>query len=553
MTKNGWCQAPKKEEFGMRKIYTDGKFYTFNQSTPVVESVVVEKGRFIDMGTTEEMLLEWGDSDSEIVNLDGKTVTPGLIDSHLHLSGIANTFLHLDLTGVASKYEMLEKIRLKADTLQPGEWLLGSGWDENLFTERLIPSIAELDHFAPNCPLFLTRICGHASLVNNKALEVCQYYPSITVPEGGTIVLDEITKAPTGLLLESASNLIKSYIPEKSYNELKYAMRQAIQFAMEKGLTSVHTNDPFYLGGLDQTYKLYDELLNEEQLGLRCNLLINHEFLDNLRENGMYAGYGNETLQIGAVKIFADGAFGRRTALLSEAYDDAPGEYGDAMLDQETLYTIVQKARELSMPVAVHTIGDQALENVLDVLDQFPTVAHRDRLIHVQVLREQLIKRLVSTSRIADIQPRFLVGDFPWVQERLGGERFELSYAWKTLLSSGVICAGGSDSPVEPVDPLLGIHAAVTRKAPGQTHNGWNPKEKLSMHEGFQLFTEMGAYPTNEETIKGKISRGMLGDMTVYSRNPFEMEDADELLDTEIEMTIIGGVIRYQKIGANQF
>lgn len=531
----------------MRKIYTNGIFYTFNQAKPFVQAVVVENGRFIDMGIADEMMLNWGRPDTEVIDLEGKTVTPGLIDSHLHLSGIAGNFVNLDVTGLTSKQELLEKIRQKASTLEPGEWLLGRGWDENLFTDGGIPDIQELDHVAPHNPLFMPRICTHAFLVNTKALDVCNYHPSITVPEGGAIELDEITKKPTGLLLESASELITAYIPEKTYDEWKSALRKAIQFAMEKGLTSVHTNDPVYLGGLHQTYTLYNDLLNEEKLGLRCNLLIDHVYLHELKESGMYAGYGNDTLQIGAVKIFADGAMGRRTALLSEAYHDAPGQFGEAMLDQKTLYEIVRLTRDLSMPVAVHTIGDQALENVLDILDQFPSVSYRDRLIHVQVLRQELIKRLAHPTRIADIQPRFVAGDFPWVQDRLGEKRAELSYAWNTLMTSGVLCAGGSDAPVEPVDPLLGIYSAVTRRAPGESHDGWNVNEKMSIYDAFRLFTEMGAYPTNEETIKGTIARGKLADMTVYSSNPFEMEDPDELLKTDIELTIIGGEIKYQK------
>lgn len=531
----------------MRKIYKNGRFYTFDQMNPNVEAVVIENGRFIDMGSTADMVTQWGREGTEIIDLEGKTVTPGLTDSHLHLSGIAGNFLNLDVTGVTSKREMLEMIRKKAETLKPGEWLIGRGWDENLFTDGTIPTIQELDHVAPHNPLYIPRICGHASLVNSKALEVSHYHPDMPVPEGGTVVLDEKTKKPTGLLLEVASQIVTEHIPERSFEELKGAMRQAIQFSMAKGLTSVHTNDPQILGGFDLTYRIFDELLNEEKLGLRCNLLINHEYLDDLKERGLYTGYGNETLQIGAIKIFADGAMGRRTALLSEPYSDAPDTYGDAMYSQEALYEIVRKARELSMPIAVHTIGDQALQNVLDILDQFPTVAYRDRLIHVQILREDLIKRLVSPSRIADIQPRFIVGDFPWVQDRIGPERMKLSYAWKTLMSRGVICAGGSDAPVEPVDPILGIHGAVTRRKPEETHSGYNESEKLTMYEAFELFTKMGAYPTNEETIKGTISRGKLADMTVYSSNPFEMEDPDELLDMDIEMTIIGGEIKYQK------
>ncbi|MFS0672232.1 amidohydrolase [Ornithinibacillus sp. 179-J 7C1 HS] len=531
----------------MRRIYTNGNFYTFNPIKPHVQAVVVENGRFIDMGEEHQMLLQWNTGACEVINLYGKTVTPGLVDSHLHLSLIAEQFIHLDLTGVSSKTEMLDKIRAKASNLKPNEWLLGGGWDENLFTSGFIPTLEELDSVAPYNPLFLNRICTHAAVANSKAFEISNYHSTMSIPEGGSIVLDEYTKKPTGLILESASEIFKRNIPQKTYEELLQAMRKAVQFALEKGLTSVHSNDPLFLGGLQQTYQIYDALLNEEELGLRTNLLINHDFLDDLKNAGMYTGYGNETLQIGAVKIFADGAFGRRTALLSEPYHDAPEHYGEAMLDKEALTDIVRRTRELSMPIAVHTIGDKALENVLDVLDLFPAVSHRDRLIHVQVLNQQLINRLVNPSRIADIQPRFVVSDFPWVMERLGTNRSEKSYAWKTLMNHGVICAGGSDSPVEPVNPLLGIHAAVTRKLPGESHEGWNPNEKLSMVDAFRLFTELTAYATNEETIKGTISRGKLADMTVLSQNPFKMQDPDALLETEIEMTVIGGVIKYEK------
>ncbi|GAB3797568.1 amidohydrolase [Virgibacillus kimchii] len=531
----------------MRQIFINGNFYTFNQNAPRTEAVVAEHGRFIDMGSSDSMLSRWKQADSRVIDLNGKTATPGLIDSHLHLGQIAYKFINMDVTGLTSKQEMLGKIRTSARNLSPGEWLVGSGWDENLFTDGGIPTLEELDRVSPENPLFISRVCGHASVVNSKALQMSGYHKDITVPEGGQIVLDEITKQPTGLLLESAGNLVRRHIPENSYAVWKNAVRKAIQLALSKGLTSVHTNDPHTLGGLVQTYRMYDELLNEEKLGLRCNLLIDHEFLDDLQQRGMYAGYGNETLQIGAVKLFADGAFGRRTALLSAPYSDDPGNYGDAMYDQRTLYDIIQRTRELDMPIAVHTIGDQALENILDILDQFPAAPYRDRLIHTQVLRSDLLTRLAKPYRIADIQPRFLASDFPWVQDRLGHDRISQSYAWKSMMDAGIICAGGSDSPVEPIDPLLGIHAAVTRKTPGQTHEGYIPDEKLTMEEAFQLFTEMGAYPTNEETVKGTIARGKLADITVYSKNPFDMDNPDELLETDIEMTVIGGEVRYRK------
>lgn len=531
----------------MRKIFLNGKFHTMNDVQPFAESVVVENGRFIDLGNSDSMKAFWNHGNTEVIDLGGSFATPGLIDSHLHISGIAGNFMNLDVMGSTSSTDMLEKIKNYGKQMNEGEWLVGRGWNENEFADGRIPTIEELDHVAPHCPLYIPRVCGHASLVNSKALEIAGYHPNITVPEGGTIVLDEQTKKPSGLLLESASGIVSKHIPAPTYEARLNAMRQAVHFAMEKGLTSVHTNDPHFLGGLDQTLSIYHTLLREEKLGLRSNLLINHEYMDELYERGLYTGYGDETLNIGAIKIFADGAIGRRTALLSEPYADDPGQYGDAMYSQEKLHEIVKQARSLAMPIAVHVIGDQALENVLDILDEFPTVAYRDRLIHVQVLREDLIKRLAHPNRIADIQPRFLAGDFPWVQDRVGPERSKLAYAWKSLMNAGVVCAGGSDSPVEPVDPLLGIHAAVTRKRPDESHEGYNVKEKLTMEETLKLFTKMGAYPTNEETIKGTIERGKLADLTVYSKNLLDLEDPDELLETTIQKTIIGGETTFEQ------
>lgn len=529
-----------------KKIFINGNFYTFDSSIPRVEAVVAESGRFIDIGTTDDMLLKWGRADVETIDLEQKTVTPGFTDSHLHLSMLSRQFAELDLTGIRSKEEMIEAVRKKTAERRSGEWIVGNGWDENLFTGEGVPTKEELDRVAPDHPVFLRRICQHAAIANSRAFEEVKLTKEITVPKGGVVVKDNQGE-PTGLLLDYAQDLIQVHIPEHSYETWKKMLRQTILYLLEKGITSVHTNDPLYMGGLGQTYQLYDALINGEKLGLRCNLLIDYQFLDELEEKGMYAGYGNDHLQIGAVKIFADGAFGQSTALLSEPYANELGNFGEAMIDQEKLYHIVRRARNLAMPIAVHTIGDQALTNVLDVLDQFPAAPKRDRLIHTQVLQPELIKRLNKPNRVADIQPRFVASDFPWVQEKLGEKRLPLSYAWKSMIEAGVLCAGGSDAPIEPVDPLLGIHAAVTRRKPGETHAGFNPKEKLTMEEAFQLFTKMGAYPTNEEQVKGTITRGKLADMTVFSKDPFQLQDPDELLRTNVEMTVIGGEIKYRR------
>lgn len=536
----------------MTTIYTNGKFYTFDPSHPVVEAVVVQEGKIIDLGSHQEMLLQWGSPDAIVRDLEGKMVTPGLIDSHLHLSSIATNLMNLDLTGITSRQELLQAIQSRAEQTAPNEWLQGRGWDENRFTDGGLPTIEELDQVAPHCPVFLSRVCGHVTLVNSKALELAGYTEEMEIPSGGTVVLHPETRKPTGVLLETAADIVAKHIPEPTYEQFKDLLRQAIQIAVKCGLTSVHTEDLRTFGGLDQTWQLYDELLNGEELGLRCNLLIYYPHVKRLVERGMYAGFGNETLQIGAVKIFADGSFGGRTAYLSAPYTDDPDNVGCYIHDAQTLYELFKEARDAQMPIAVHTIGDQALEMVLDTLEQFPPVAYRDRMIHTSLLRPDLLKRLKSPSIVADIQPRFVVGDFPWVADRIGAERASQTYVWKNMLEAGIMCAGGSDAPVEPLAPLLGIHAAVTRKAPADAHEGYNPAQNLTVEEALRLFTYGGALATNEEAVKGTISRGKYADMTVYSKNLLEIEP-DEILSTDIEMTIIGGEIRYERNSASSF
>ena len=531
----------------MRIMYTNGNIFTMNLEEPLVQSIVIENEKIIDLGTNEDMLLQWGRDHTTVIDLDGKYVFPGLIDSHLHISSVGINAQELDLTGIETKEKLLNVISNKASSIQPGEWILGRGWDENIFPDKQIPSIEELDYVSPGSPLFLPRICGHAFLVNSKALEQSGYHPDMTIPYGGTVVKSLETNKPNGLLLETASDLITERIPTKSYDQLKVALKWGLKEALKFGMTSIHTNDPTYLNGARQTYKLFDELINQEGMGPRSNLLMDYKYLEELKDAGMSVGFGNDKVTIGAIKFFADGALGGRTALLSEPYADNPGNYGSAMYDKEELLQLMKNCREFNMPIAVHTIGDQALIDVLDNLDQLKPVAFRDRLIHVSILNNELIERLASPHRIIDVQPRFIASDYPWIVDRVGETRANMSYPFKTLLERGVITAGSSDAPIEPLNPLLGIHAAVTRKKIGEAHNGYNEAEKISMFQAFKMFTIGGAFATNEEHTKGTLERGKFGDMTVLNKNPFTMENADQLLETEVEMTIIGGEIKYRK------
>ncbi|MET3292382.1 UNVERIFIED_CONTAM: putative amidohydrolase YtcJ [Brevibacillus sp. OAP136] len=524
-------------------IFTNGRIYTQDPVHPYVEAIVARDGRIVDLGSHADMQLQWGRHDAKYVDLQGKLATPGLIDSHLHLGWLGSTFLQLDLNKTTSKDEMLATIKQAASEKTADEWLIGKGWDENQFVQGGIPTREELDAVAPHCPIFLNRVCGHAVLVNSKALRLAGIETRADAIAAGLIGANEEL---TGLLLETAANVVKKHIPEPDFAQLKEQTRKAIQHAMQLGLTGAHTEDLRDLGGLNQTYRIYDELLNEEGLGLRCNLLLYYPHLPSIRESRLRTGFGNHNLSIGAVKLFADGALGRRTAYLSAPYADDPTTSGMPIHSQEELFDIMREARSLNMTIAVHTIGDKALDMVLDGLRQFPTVPYRDRIIHTQILRPDQLAALKDDSKIVDIQPRFVASDFPWVEERVGKERIQHSYSWKTMIDAGIHCAGGSDAPVEPLDPLLGLHAAVTRKAPGETHGGYYPEQKLTMQEAIHLFTVGGAMATNEEQHKGTLSRGKLADMTVYSQDLFTVEP-DALLSTDISMTIIGGKVCYAK------
>ncbi|SFQ47559.1 hypothetical protein SAMN05421670_2242 [Psychrobacillus psychrotolerans] len=531
----------------VKTIFINGQIYTMNPKEPMVQSILMNNERIIDMGSNEEILLLWGRNGAKIIDLEGRTVLPGLIDSHLHISSVGINSQELDLTHVRSADELLDSIKNWATKMKPGEWILGRGWDENTFLDKRIPTIEELDYVSLNIPLYLPRICGHASLVNSTAFKISGYHPHMTIPYGGTVVLNSTTKKPNGLLLETASTIVSKHIPKKSYEQLKIALKCGLQKAISFGLTSIHTNDPNYLGGAQQTYKLFDELINHDGIGPRSNLLIDYDYLEEMKNIGLSTGFGNNKVMIGAIKLFADGALGGRTAHLSEPYIDDPDNVGNAMYDNEVLFQLIRNIRLQEMPVAIHTIGDQALVDVLNILDQFKTTKYRDRLIHVSLLNEQLIQRLSNSHRIVDVQPKFVSSDYPWIEDRIGKQRAKFAYPFKSLLDSGVICAGSSDAPIEPLNPLLGIHAALTRRKSGESHDGYNVKEKLTIYEAIKLFTVGGAYATNEELVKGTLERGKLGDMTVLSHDPFRMENPDQLLTTEIEMTVIGGEIKYQK------
>lgn len=531
-----------------RALFINGDMITLDPSYPDADAVYVENGRIRAVGETEELMLQFGRPGVPVVDWEGLLVTPGLVDNHLHLMAYGMERSLPDLSPVKSKEELLEQVRKEAARTPPGQWIRGLHWDENKWEQACIPSLADLDAAAPSHPVLLTRSCYHVQLVNTAALRAAGIAPDQKAPGDGSFGRDEYGRL-NGLVYENASQPFFAALPAATDEDRKKWAQIAAKEALSLGLTAVHTEDMRMAERVDALESIFRGLV-EEGIPLRSHHLIYHPYLEEMEERGWKTGEGDEWFRIGALKLFSDGSIGGRTALLSEPYADAPHTCGLAVHPPAELQRWVERARQAGMTVAVHAIGDAGAEMALTAMETYPlrqwvSAPHRDRLIHAQVMRRDLLPRLKKLPLALDIQPRFVASDFPWVMERLGSERLDYAYAWKTLLETGLPCGGGSDAPIEPLNPLLGIHAAITRRAPQEEHEGYLPQQKLTPIQALRLFTLGAAETAGEEVERGSITPGKWADFTVFDRDPLG-SDPDQLLEAQVRMTVVNGQIGYR-------
>ncbi|SFI96053.1 amidohydrolase [Thermoflavimicrobium dichotomicum] len=532
-----------------KAIFYGGQIITLDPDHPQVEAVYVENGRIVAMGDKADLLLQAGRTGVTKFDLQGSYMYPGFADSHMHLSLLGEKLRKLDLGLYHSKGELLQAIRERVARAKTGEWILGSGWDEKNMVGGM-PTLAELDEVAPCHPVFLTRICHHVHLANSQAWKQAQPYVQQASTSAGALGKDESGKW-NGWVYENASQSFFEAQPKPTYDEKKETIRTAMKTALACGLTAVHTEDLRYIGSVSEMKRIFYELV-EEGVYLRTHHLLYHPFLPEIEKLNEAFRAGNEWITLGAIKIFADGSLGGRTAWLSQPYADAPDQYGLAIHEPEELKELVSQAAHRGFPVAVHAIGDKAAEQTIQAMyanrmsEKKKRLRHR--LIHGQILRPELIQQLQAMKIVVDIQPRFVVSDFPWVLERIGEERARYAYAWKTLLEAGIPCAAGSDAPIEPIEPLWGMHAAMTRKHPEDQgeHLGYFPEQKLTAIEALLLFTKGSAYAAEEEHERGSISIGKWADFSVFDRDILSAP-ANELLEAQTLMTVVNGQIAYQR------
>lgn len=517
----------------MKRALVKTRIYTGIPSAPFAEALLMEDGIITKVGTTQE-ILSGVTPDTQITSLSGHLVVPGLVDAHSHLVGFGLNLTRVNLAGLPSLAECRKAIAEAVEKAEPGTWVLGRGWNHHFWEEQREPTKEDLDDISPHHPLIMTRACGHLIWVNSKALEVAGVTCDTETPEGGQIDRDE-SGHPTGIVRECLE-VIRAHVPEVTKEERKAAILKAQEKSLALGITGMHSCET-----LDDFLAL-KELEEEGELKLRICHLLPPEELIKADAMGITAGSGSEKLWHTHEKLFLDGSLGAETAWMLEPYEGS-GDAGLACMNKTDLHAAISLAYETGRSVAIHAIGDRAVKEALDAFEACRKThpgPWRDRIEHVQRITPDDIIRMKEMNVTASVQPGFLPTDWRTAEAKWGEERCQTAYAWKTLLDAGIPMQFGSDVPVEPNDPLIGIRSAMTREdAKGAPAGGWFPKEKLTFWEAIDGYTRVAAWTAGVEDQFGAIAPGMKADLTIFDR---DFSDPDtHVQEARVARTIIDG------------
>jgi predicted amidohydrolase YtcJ len=522
-------------------IYFNGVIYTgngFEKDKPeTVQAMAIGGGKVIAVGTTAQITRLAGPKtilrDLASANTNDY-IFPGFNDAHTHLGPAGQTKLNVDLTGTKSLAEMLAKIQSYAEKAAPGHWLTGGNWDHTLWAEKVLPTRADLDKVTGDHPAFLDRIDGHIAVVNSAALKAAGITGATKPPQGGAIDLDKKGQ-PTGILRESAKDLVTKIIPPPTPEERRHGLELAIEDAVSHGVTSVQDFSDW------DDFLVFEQIEKEGKLDVRISeWLAFIDPLDELMKMRAHHDAHDPLLHTGMLKGFMDGSLGSRTAAMKAPYADDPANTGLPQFTQDELNRKAVESAKAGFQMGFHAIGDKATEMALDAFSQ-PGVSHtaRNRIEHAQVVDPADIPRFKQLGVIASMQPNHLLTDMNWAEDRLGEKRAAYSYAWKAFLDAGVPLAFGTDYPVEPITPFRGLYAAVTRMNEAGTKS-YFPQNKLTRGQALYAYTQGSAYAEFAESRKGKLEPGYDADFIVVDRDLYKAS-APEILSTGVVSTYVGG------------
>lgn len=552
-------------------ILRNAKVWTLDEELPEAEAVAIRGNRIVKVGSNKDVQDLFSPGYTRVINLRGKLVLPGFIDSHTHFDAAGRLLFGLNLLDVNDPEKFALRVAEVAARLPKGNWIMGGNWGAYAQWEKdapaptpvpvtlLEPTKELIDSVTPEHPALIRRFDGKVWLANSLALEAAGITRDTPDPENGTIVRDP-TGEPTGLLRGEAYKLVEQIIPPPSFEQKLVEARCALAEARRWGVTSIHDNTSF------EQLEVFKALHRNGELTLRVWARTPlaewerlKEYIRLYRIPPAQGGWGDQYIRLGGLKGWVDGIMGNSTALFFEPYNHQPDNFGrlrEIMFPEGNLEQLVRAADREGFTVTIHAIGDRANRILLDtyqkVFAENPPGDRRFRVVHAQVVHPDDFKRFGELKLIAEVQPYHCIDDMRWLEERIGHERARGAYAFRTLLDAGAMLSFGSDWPgtsasLYPTNPLLGIYAAVTRQTlTGQPTEGWFPEQRLSIEEAIRFFTLNNAYASFEESIKGSITEGNLADLVVLDRDILSLPP-QELLETQVLYTIFDGKIIYEK------
>lgn len=527
----------------MRKAYVNGVVYTMKEENDTCTAFVVEDGKFIYCGTDEEAKAIAG---GEAEDLHGKTVLPGFTDTHQHVLAYARDLHKLNLKNVTSLQALKDMIREKAAGLEKGEWIQGTGFDQEKFDEPVLPTKEDLDEAAPDNPVLITRYCLHVNVANSMALKLGGIDRNFVPAVDNTVEFGPDGE-PTGRLWDQAAADLSALIPDK--NATHQARKDAVALACRElnkvGIIGVHPIQGKHCDLFEDT-SIYQDLEKEGRLTARVYL-----GFDEYPGCAIRRCLGDSMVKYGFYKIYTDGSLGARSALLNEPYSDDPQQIGVTNYPQEELDAKIQEAYDMDLQIGVHAIGDRSIEMLVESLEKAyfanPKKDVRFRMIHMSLLNENIIERMKRLPVIIDIQPMFVSTNVRWSESRVGHERAKYNYCWKRLINEGFMLTAGSDSPIETFNPMMGTYAIVTRQGlDGYPEGGWFPEERVTPYEALCMYTKNAAYASYEEDVRGTIEEGKYADFVILDRDVFKTPH-NEIKDITVEKTYLGGSLVYEK------
>jgi len=532
------------------KLFINGEIYSMKKEGEKFQSLGVKDGKITFLGTDEEAK---NVSSKELIDLKGKMMIPGMADAHLHLYAYCQNLTFVDLSKVHNINEMINLMKEKVKNVKKGDWVKGVNFDQSKWKENRFPTLEEMNSISKDNPVIIKRCCLHAVVANSRALEIAGIGKNYQAGSGGIVELDK-NGMPNGILREQSTKVFDDILPDplKDIEVQKKIMQDVLNDMSSKGITTIHTYAA-KIWQYNEDISIYKNFEKEEKLPLRVTVCIDElfepEILTEEKLNNPY-----RKVQLGAYKIFSDGSMGSRSAALKKPYSDDPQNSGFMLFTQEELNNKILTGYEHGLQPAIHAIGDRALDMTLAAIEYtLKTTKEKGmtdeeqknrlpfRIIHVQMIDDNLLERMKKLPLVLDIQPIFLCTDLHWIEDRIGKERLKGSFALKTMEKAGLIQTGGSDCPVETYEPLKGIYAAVTRQdMEGYPIEGFLPEERLSVYEALCMYTKNVHYATGQENVLGTLEIGKFADLTVLEKNLFKI-DEKEIKDVKVEQTYVAG------------